>query len=209
MFARIAMFSRIVRIPRLGLLPLIVATFVVSANSLHAQVAGTQSTYAKNLMSSIQGQNNTSQYSVSRINRNILNQSVTRTGVAGINQQKYTLGSGNQSMSPRSSKPFSMIDRGPVVSPYLQLDNPLSTASDYYNVVKPLQEQRRVNDRVMKQQYMQARKLNQIAAQGPYQVTGNENAAPTGHSTGFMKYGSYMNLGGYFAPQTSPKQQQR
>ena len=191
------------------LLPLIVATFVVSTNSLHAQVPGTQSNYAKNLMSSIQGQNNTSQYTVSRINQNIINRAVTRPGERGINQQNFMLGSGNQSMSPRSSKPFAMIDRGPVVSPYLQLDNPLSTASDYYNVVKPLQEQRRVNDQVMKQQYLQARKLNQIAAQGPYQVTGNDKAAPTGHGTGFMKYGTYMNLGGYFAPQTAPKQQKR
>ncbi len=189
-------------------LPLIVATFVMSGNSLHAQVPGTVTGYAEAQLKSIKSGNSVKQYSIARENRNVINSSVTRTGVRGINQQNYLFGN-NQSMAPRSSKPFSMIDRGPTVSPYLQLSNPLSTASDYYNVVKPLQEQRNTNDRLMRQQYAQARKLNQIAAQGPYQVTGNEDAAPTGHSTGFMKYGTYMNLGGYFAPQTAPKQQQR
>ena len=52
-----------------------------------------------------------------------------------------------------SSKPFSRIDRGPTVSPYLALNNPFSTAEDYYNIVKPLQEQRRTNDAFARQQY--------------------------------------------------------
>lgn len=192
-------------------LPLIVVTFVMSGGVLCAQsqVPGTVSNYAEGQLKSIQGRNSTKPYTIARQSTAVLNSSVTKSGVRGINQMGYSNLRSNQSLSPRSSKPFSMIDRGPTVSPYLQLDNPLSTASDYYNVVKPLQEQRRVNDRLMQQQYMQGRKLNQMAAQGPYEVTGNENAAPTGHSTGFMKYGTYNNLGGYFAPQTSPKQQQR
>jgi hypothetical protein len=141
---------------------------------------------------------------VDRISNNVLNRAVTQTGVRGINQQNFTLGTG--ALNQRTSKPFSMVDRGPTVSPYLQLSNPFSTASDYYNVVRPLQDQRRTNDRVAQQQYIQSRKLNQLAAQGPYQVTGNDDAAPTGHATGFMKFGSYMNTGGYFAPQTAPKE---
>jgi hypothetical protein len=161
-------------------------------------------------MKSIAGRNSAKPYTIDRANRAVINRSVARTGVRGINQQAYVnLNNNTPSLSSRGYKPFSMIDSGPTVSPYLQLANPLSTASDYYNVVRPLQEQRSTNDRVMRQQYAQSRKLNQIAAQGPYQITGNENAAPTGHGTGFMKYGTYMNLGGYFAPQTAPKQQQR
>ena len=213
MFARIAMFSRIALFARNEwFLSLAVATLSLSADSLVAQIAqvpGTVSNYAEGQLRSIQGRNKASTYTIARESTAVLNRSVTKSGVRGINQQGYSNLGGNQSMAQRSSKPFSMIDRGPTVSPYLQLSNPLSTASDYYNVVKPLQEQRNVNDRLMRQQYAQSRKLNQMAAQGPYQVTGNENAAPTGHSTGFMKYGTYNNLGGYFAPQTAPKQQQR
>jgi hypothetical protein len=200
MFVRFAMFART------GLPPLVVVTFCMCAASLHAQVPGTESSVAKAALSSIQGQNSASQYTVNRVNRDVINRSIPRVGVRGVNQQNFVAGSGALA-NQRGSKPFSMIDRGPTVSPYLQLSNPLSTASDYYNVVKPLQEQRNVNDRLMRQQYAQSRKLNQMAAQGPYQITGNDEAAPTGHSTGFMKYGSYMNLGGYFAPQTAPKQQ--
>ncbi len=195
---------------RIGyVLTLIGATFIMSGKDLHAQVPGTITGYAEGQLKSIQGGNSVKQYTIDRENRNVLSRAVPSTGVRGVNQQRYNNLSGSQSMAPRSAKPFSMIDRGPTVSPYLQLSNPLSSASDYYNVVRPLQEQRNTNDRLMRQQYAQSRKLNQIAAQGPYQITGNEEAAPTGHSTGFMKYGTYMNLGGYFAPQTAPKQQQR
>jgi hypothetical protein len=188
----------------------LVAATLVGAGSASAQP--NFRTYGEQATKGLQAQNSASNFSASRINRQILNQSVSRTGVAGVNARNYTtglLGTGNASAlsaaPSRSSKPFSAIDRGPTVSPYLSLDNPFSTATDYYNVVKPLQEQRRVNDRVMKQQYMQAKKLNQMAAQGPYLITGNENAAPTGHSSGFMKYANYMNTGGYFAAPTQPK----
>jgi hypothetical protein len=165
-------------------------------------------TYGEQATRGIQSQNSVSNFTSSRINRQILNQAVSRTGVAGVNQRNYTqgiLGTGGSPAPSRSSKPFSAIDRGPTVSPYLSLSNPFSTATDYYNVVKPLQEQRRVNDRVMKQQYLQNKRLNQMAAQGPFQITGNENAAPTGHGTGFMRFANYMNTGGYFAPPTQPK----
>jgi hypothetical protein len=189
---------------------MVVAVALVVAGSATAQP--NFRTYGEQAAKGIQSQNSASNFTSSRINRQILNQSVSRSGVAGVNARNYTsglLGTGNAGSlagpPSRSSKPFSAIDRGPTVSPYLSLSNPFSTATDYYNVVKPLQEQRRVNDRVMKQQYMQAKKLNQIAAQGPYQITGNENAAPTGHSSGFMKYANYMNTGGYFAPPTQPK----
>jgi hypothetical protein len=187
-------------------LALVVAGSLIFGNSAVAQL---QSNYAEQVTKNFKSRNSVSNYTPSRINQQLLSNSVSRTGVAGVNARNYTtglLGTGAGAAPPsRSSKPFSRIDRGPTVSPYLSLSNPFSTATDYYNVVKPLQEQRRMNDRVAQQQYMQAKKLNQIAAQGPYQITGNEDAAPTGHSTGFMKFANYMNLGGYFAPQTQPK----
>lgn len=195
-------------IAKSGVLLTVAALAAMNTSSAMAQGG---STYGERATKGIQSQNSASNFTSSRINRQILNQAVSRTGVSGVNGRNYTsglLGTGGGAAPPsRSSKPFSTIDRGPTVSPYLSLSNPFSTATDYYNVVKPLQEQRRVNDRVMKQQYLQNRRLNQMAAQGPYQITGNENAAPTGHGTGFMKFANYMNTGGYFAPPTQPKSQ--
>jgi hypothetical protein len=189
-------------------------TFVAAITLIVAGTAAAQPnfrTYGEQATKGIQSQNSVRQFSAANINQRILSQSVGRTGVAGVNGRNYSTGlqagSGLGPLPSRSSKPFSRIDRGPTVSPYLSLSNPFSTATDYYNVVKPLQEQRRVNDRLMQQQYLQNKRLNQIAAQGPYQITGNENAAPTGHGTGFMKFANYMNTGGYFAPPTQPKSQ--
>jgi hypothetical protein len=179
-----------------------------------APQAGTVSNYAANELRSIQGQNSAKAYSVGNVNQQVLRRGVPPVGVAGINRQTFGGGAallgaprqplvGNAGMA--GSKPFSRLDRGPTVSPYLALNNPFSTAEDYYNVVRPLQDQRRTNDAVARQQYAQARKLNQIAAQGPYRITGDPNAAPTGHGSGFMRLGAYMNTGNYFAPPTQPK----
>jgi hypothetical protein len=185
-----------------------VAVSLMAAGSAFAQVP---STYGQQAARQFQNRNSAQQFSTQRINQQILNKAVSPTGVGGINGRNYTgglLGTNPGSAGgQRSSKPFSRIDRGPTVSPYLSLSNPFSTATDYYNVVKPLQEQRRVNDRLSQQQYIQSKKLNQMAAQGPYQITGNEDAAPTGHGSGFMKFANYMNTGGYFAPPTEPKKQ--
>lgn len=174
--------------------------------------AGTVSNYASTQLKSISRANSAEQYTVSRVSSRVINQGVPAVGVPGINRQSFSrseMGAprqplvGNAGMA--SSKPFARIDRGPTVSPYLSLNNPFSTAEDYYNIVRPLQEQRRTNDAVQRQQYAQARRLNQIAAQGPYSITGNANSAPTGHGAGFMHLGSYMNTGSYFAPPTKSK----
>jgi hypothetical protein len=188
---------------------LVAAVSLMASGSADAQLP---QTYGQQVAKGYQNRNSVQQFTAQRMSQQIINKSVPATGVGGINRRNYTtgiLGTGGAGSAPpqRSNKPFSAIDRGPTVSPYLALDNPFATVSDYYNIVKPLQEQRRVNDRVMQQQYAQAKRLNQMAAQGPYQITGNENAAPTGHSSGFMKYANYMNTGGYFAPPTQPKSQ--
>jgi hypothetical protein len=176
----------------------------------------TVSNYAATQLKNIQNRNSTKNFTASRYNAQAIRQGISNAGVAGVNMQRFSntsailsgprqplVGSGGGSMS----KPFTRIDRGPTVSPYLALNNPFSTAEDYYNIVKPLQEQRRTNDAFSRQQYAQQRKLNQIAAQGPYRITGDPNAAPTGHGAGFMQMGAYMNTGGYFAPPTQPKSQ--
>lgn len=192
----------------------IVLSLVGYTSDVKAQ--NTVSNYAAAQLKNIQNRNSTKNFTSSRFNSQAIRQGIGNVGVAGVNMQRYAntsdilsgprqplVGSGGGT----TSKPFSRIDRGPAVSPYLALNNPFSTAEDYYNIVRPLQEQRRTNDAFSRQQYAQQRKLNQIAAQGPYRITGDPNAAPTGHRAGFMQMGAYMNTGGYFAPPTQPKSQ--
>jgi hypothetical protein len=188
------------------------AWHVWNASSVQAQ------SYGSTQVNNIQARNSIAQHTTGRIQRQILNSAVPPSGIGGINRQNYIGAKATQNfVGPRqplvggglgssNPKPFSNINRGPAVSPYLALNNPFSTAEDYYNIVKPLQEQRRTNDALMRQQYSQARRLNQMAAQGPFEITGTERYAPTGHASGFMKMGSYLNTGSYFAPATQPKQ---
>lgn len=182
------------------------------ANQSTAKAQNNNTGFAAAQLRGIQSANSISRHTVDNISRRVINQGIPRAGVAGVNRQNFSAGTGNavlgNSGAPGltgSSKPFSRIDRGPAVSPYLALSNPFSTPSDFYNIVRPLQNQERVNQQVAKQQYAQSRKLNQIAAQGPFQITGSEAFAPTGHGTGFMRFGTYMNTGSYFAPPTRPK----
>jgi hypothetical protein len=195
---------------------LIVSAFVaVLGITSFAGAQGTVSNYAATQLKSLQRANSAEQFSVSRINNQILNQGIPRAGVAGVNLQNTGRSAafaaprpplvGGGGMASGNNKPFSRIDRGPTVSPYLALNNPFSTAEDYYNIVRPLQEQRQTNDAFSRQQYIQQRKLNQLAAEGPFQITGDPNATPTGHGSGFMRLGTYMNTGNYFAPPTQPK----
>ena len=173
---------------------------------------GTVSNYAATQLRTIQGRNSAKAFSIDNVNQRVMNSSVVPVGVAGVNRQRFVSSGASAMGAPRQplvgnagmagSKPFSRVDRGPAVSPYLALNNPFSTAEDYYNIVKPLQEQRRTNDAVARQQYAQQRKLNQIAAMGPYQITGSDRFAPTGHASGFMRLGNYMTTGNYFAPPT-------
>lgn len=181
------------------------ALLVICFGCLNGTAVQAQSSYSDTLLKNIQSRNSVDQYSVGRIRQQIRNQAVPTAGVGGINRQNF-IGRGSSPLGGPASKPFAQIDRGPTVSPYLALSNPFSTPSDYYNVVRPLQEQRRVNDQLMRQQSAQNKRLNQMAAQGPFEVTGNENAAPTGHGTSRMEFGAFLNTGGYFPPPTNPKE---
>lgn len=179
------------------------ALMVFGSQTLHAQ-------YADARLRSLNTRNSMKNYTVERVQQRNLNRAIRPTGVAGVNRQTYALNSPGGLSQKR--KPFSQIDRGPAVSPYLSLTNALnnpfsSTSTDYYNIVRPQQQQERINRRVAQQQYMQQKQLNQVAAQGPYSIKGDDELAPTGHGSGFMQLGAYLNTGNYFAPPTNPKQQ--
>ncbi|TWU29689.1 hypothetical protein [Bythopirellula polymerisocia] len=177
---------------------LALALLASSSANVSAQNAGAAA------VSNLTRANSAANFTVQQIQRQNISQSIPVTGVAGVNRRNYAPSYLND--LSQKQKPFSRIDRAPAVSPYLALSNPFSTASDYYNIVKPQQQQERINRQIAQQQYVQQRRLNQVAAQGPYSVTGNEDLAPTGHAATYMHFGSFMNTGNFFAPPTRSKQ---
>ena len=120
--------------------------------------------------------------------------SVGSFGVGGVNRRHY----GGGSSSPRQSKPFSSINRGPAVSPYLALSGSLNGVSDYYNIVRPQQEQARVNRAQQGRIQANQRRLNQISAVNPFNLRGDANLAPTGHRARSMDLSNFQYTGNFF-----------
>ena len=124
-----------------------------------------------------------------------------RAGVPGINRSTLP----DFGASART-KPFTGVARGPTVSPYLALDRPFGSSTDYHTIVRPLAEQQRQQQQQQRINIQNQRRLNQVAARAPFNTRGDENAAPTGHSAVFQSLGSYQNTGGYFPAPSRPKQ---
>jgi hypothetical protein len=94
----------------------------------------------------------------------------------------------------RANKPFSSISKGPSVTPYLALDNPFtSPATSYYTQIRPQLEQQRVNQQQERQNQLMQRQISQYTAVRPFDPTGSQMQAPTGHAS------VYMNMGGYYS----------
>jgi len=143
-------------------------------------------------------------FSTARIRGTINNQSYGTAGVRGVNARSF----GNAFSAVSSgAKPFQGLNRGPAVTPYLGLSNSFNQVSDYYNIVRPQQEferlrnqQQRTNDQTQRALVAQQHRLNQMAAAPPFDIRGDEDAAPTGHGTTYMSYSSFQNTGNYFSP---------
>ncbi len=159
--------------------------------------AQAQSGYTSTQLRSYQNQNSASNYSADTIRQRLLSRSVTNAGVSGVNRRSYLSSTGPS----RKTKPFSSLKRGPTVSPYLSLSGSLNGVSDYYNVVRPQQQRRRENELQQRQYLINEKRLNQIAAQGPYSIQGDQELAPTGHAA-VHQYteGSFQNTGNFFPP---------
>ncbi len=142
----------------------------------------------------ITNRNSASRYS----SRSFQNQarSIGAFGAGGVNRRHY----GGGSSSPRQSKPFSSINRGPAVSPYLALSGSLNGVSDYYNIVRPQQEQARVNRTQQQRILSNQNRLNQISAVNPFNLQGDANLAPTGHSATYMLFNNFQSTGNFFPP---------
>ncbi len=171
-------------------------SFAVLFCALVGDRAQAQSGYAASALQRIQSQNNVNRYSVDRIRGRISGRSVSVSGVPGVNRRSY----GGVSSSSRRPKPFSSINRGPAVSPYLALSGSLNSVSDYYNIVRPQFEQARSNARLQRQTLSNQRRLNKIASRGPYNLQGDGNLAPTGHSATYMFFDNFQSTGNFFPP---------
>ncbi len=190
-----------IRVAFRGLVGLLIAC-VLLVGSVAAQAQ--QSGYAKRSLEVIKSRNSASYYSVPNLTRRNLASGISQVGVVGVNRRSF-LGSSN----PRrpAPKPFSSINRGSTVSPYLSLGSSLNSTNDYYNLVRPQQQQRRRNEQVQRQLLANQQRLGQMSAQAPYNPRGNEDNAPTGHTAVFQSLGSYLTTGNYFPPPTAPKNQ--
>jgi hypothetical protein len=108
-------------------------------------------------------------------------------------QSSVTSGSGVNA-APRLGKPFSGYSPAPTVSPYLNLfRNDLSGGSDlnYQTLVRPQLQQQQFNTQAQRANFEIARRVQSIAAQGDYNISGSKELYPTGHQTVFQYYGHY------------------
>ena len=163
------------------------------ASLLAAESASAQQTsiYAQNQLNGIYTRNSTQVFTTDRVRANLYNRTVPQYGYSTVNRGLF-----NQSLNQRSpQKPFGGQGNFGSVSPWLALSDPFtSTAHNYYTQVRPQLDQQRMNQQMAARNQQMQRQLNQMAAQGPYSTTGNENMAPTGHAA------VYFNYGGYYQP---------
>lgn len=187
---------------KLGIAALAAVLACVFANEGNAQ--STSKGYGQAISNNYLQSNSASRFSTERIRNSILGQSVTNVGIAGVNSRNFLSSTGSSPLT-RPTKPFTGATSRPTVSPYLALSGPRSTASDYYNVVRPQQQLQRQNQRQQAFAIRRQQKLNQMAARAPYSVTGDETRMGTGHAAVFQSLGSFQNTGGYFPPPSQPK----
>ena len=176
--------------------------FVLASDAL-AQSATKNAGFGTATTNNLIRNSSASRFSVNNIQSSIRRRSVAPVGTLGVNRRNFL---GSSSSQSKRNKPFSSVNRGPTVSPYLALSAPRASASDYYNIVRPQQQAERETRRQQIQSIQQQRRLNQLAARAPYSATGDENSAPTGHVAVFQSLGSFQNTGNYFPPPSPPKQ---
>lgn len=163
-----------------------------------ATQADAQMNYGQTQLKSLQAQNSTAGFTSQRELSRIVNRSVPRYSFSDVNRNVFK----GATSAPSRQKPFSQVQRGPTVSPYLGLvsDNPFtSSTTNYFSNVRPQLEQQRMNEKLQLQNIKMQKQLEEIAARPPYDPTGSEDRAPTGHAAVYQNNGGvYGNPGGYY-----------
>jgi hypothetical protein len=179
-----------------GLIIAVLGMLALAANARAQQQQ--QSVYTRNTLNNIYQNNSVRNYSSRQIFNSVLNRSVPQYSFSNVNRGLFSQTLNN---SPLGGKPFKNAGDNSSVSPWLALSSPFSsTANNYYTQVRPQLDQQRINQQQAARNEQLRRQLTSMAAQGPYNVTGNENMAPTGHAA------AYMNYGGYYTPVQPTKQ---
>ena len=165
----------------MGLGRLTAASFVLLFCVSHAAA---QSNYGQRTTTNQRRTNSTAQFSSQYFSQQARNSAVPRFNYTNFQSNVF----GNSPLQ----KPFSNLRSGPSVTPYLGLSSPFTSAgSNYYQFVRPQQEQQRINDQLDQRNAMLQHQLNSISAHPPYEVTGDSHQAPTGHASVYMNTGSY------------------
>ena len=153
-----------------------------------------QRSYAQTQLNSLRVNNSAANFTSKQELARVVQGSVPRFNFSGVNRNVFG--------QTQKQKPFANANQGPSTSPYMGLlaDTPYSsTTSNYFSKVRPQIEQQKMNDKLMSQNMRLQQQLQAAAAQGPYDPTGSENRAPTGHSAVYMNNGGvYGNPGGYY-----------
>lgn len=99
-----------------------------------------------------------------------------------------------------TSKPFSNVSRSPTVSPYMNLFNDSITGDNDFNyqtIVRPQLQQQQFNQQVQRQSAQLNQRMSALSARNDYNISGNQEVMPTGHSATFRYHSRfYPALGG-------------
>ncbi len=133
-------------------------------------------------------------YSINSLNQQTLNRNTARIPNVGQSSAPGSRLDTGLSSFGNLNKPFSNFSPAPTVSPYLNLfRDELDQESDlnYQTLVRPQLRQQELNDRLQRENFDIARRLQSIAAQSDFNPQGSTSQPPTGHQTVFMFYGHY------------------
>jgi hypothetical protein len=166
-----------------------ISIITLAAAIFAASESRAQTGFAAAEINRLSTDSNPASYSANRIRNSAMNAPVPRSGLG-----QYSTGVTSNAFG-RASKPFSSISKGPSVTPYLALDNPFtSPATSYYTQIRPQMEQQRVNQEQQRQNQLLQRQMSQYTAIRPYDPTGSEMRAPTGHASVYMNHGGYYTM---------------
>lgn len=191
------------RVESFDMVRFILGIVLVAAMASESMAQGSQYTTAQ--INQFKTRNSASGFTSQRMSSSVFNRTVPRYNFSSVNQGVLRSATGSSmggSPTGTQQKPFANANMGSSTSPYMGLlaDTPFtSTTTNYFNKVRPQIEQQRMNEKLMSQNMRLQQQLQAVAAKGPYDPTGAENRAPTGHAAAYMNNGGvYGNHGGYY-----------
>lgn len=152
--------------------------------------------YAQQQLSAYRFQSSASRFSAQQQYQSIITRNLS-VGYSPVNQSiTQQLASSYRPSSATAQpavKPFSNASSASSgVTPYLSLSSPFSsTATNYYTQVRPQLQQQNIDRQQQVQNARFQSQLNQMAARPPYDITGSEQIAPTGHAAVFQEFLGY------------------